>query len=66
MMQTWQAEGHVVKKSQYIEEQIAFALKQAGLGTPVAKVCRKMGISDTTCYNWRHKYGGWARRRYAG
>lgn len=65
-MQPWQAEGHVVKKSQYIEEQIAFALKQAGLGTPVAKIRRKMGISDATCYNWQHKYGGWARRRYAG
>ncbi|ONS60788.1 transposase, partial [Burkholderia cenocepacia] len=25
---------------------------------PVAEVCRKMGISDATFYNWRTKYGG--------
>jgi putative transposase len=47
-----------VKKSRYTEEQIAYALKQAELGTPVAEVCRKMGISDATFYNWRTKYGG--------
>jgi putative transposase len=47
-----------VKKSNYTEEQIAFALKQAELGTPVEEVCRKMGISDATFYNWRKKFGG--------
>lgn len=47
-----------MKKSKYTEEQIAFALKQAEVGTPVEEVCRKMGISDTTFYNWRKKYGG--------
>jgi putative transposase len=24
----------------------------------VEEVCRKMGISDATFYNWRKKYGG--------
>jgi putative transposase len=24
----------------------------------VAEVCRKMGISDATYYNWKKKYGG--------
>jgi putative transposase len=47
-----------VKKSKYTEQQIAFALKQAELGTPVEEVCRKMGISDATFYNWKKKYGG--------
>lgn len=47
-----------MKKSKFTEEQIAFALKQAELGTPVDEVCRKMGISDATFYNWRKKYGG--------
>jgi putative transposase len=47
-----------VKKSNYTEEQIAFALKQAELGTPVEEVCRKMGISDATFYNSRKKFGG--------
>ncbi|CAG2260780.1 putative transposase [Burkholderia sola] len=49
-----------MKKSKFTEEQIAYALKQAELGTPVAEVCRKMGISDATFYNWRTKYGGLA------
>jgi putative transposase len=49
-----------MKKSRYTEEQIAYALKQAELGTPVAEVCRKMGISEATFYNWRTKYGGLA------
>ena len=47
-----------MKKSRYTDEQIAFALKQAELGTSVDEVCRKMGISDATFYNWRKKYGG--------
>jgi len=47
-----------VKKSEFTEEQTACALKQAELGTPVAEVRRKMGISDATFYNWRTKYGG--------
>jgi putative transposase len=50
--------SHAVKKSKFTEEQIAYALRQAELGTPVAEVCRKMGISDATFYNWRTKYGG--------
>ena len=47
-----------MKRSKYTDEQIAFALKQAELGTAVEEVCRKMGISDATFYNWRKKYGG--------
>lgn len=47
-----------MKKSKFTEEQIAFALKQAELGTLVDEVCRKMGISEATFYNWRKKYGG--------
>ncbi|AJX73871.1 transposase [Burkholderia pseudomallei] len=39
-----------MKKSKFTEEQIAYALKQAELGTPVAEFCRKMGISDATFY----------------
>ena len=47
-----------MKRSKYTEEQIAFALKQAEVGTSIEEVCRKMGISDATFYNWRKKYGG--------
>lgn len=47
-----------MKRSRVTEEQIAFALKQAELGTPVPEVCCKMGVSDATFYTRRKKYGG--------
>jgi putative transposase len=47
-----------MRKSIYTEAQIAYALKQAEIGTPVAEVCRKMGISENTYYRWKKKYGG--------
>lgn len=47
-----------MKKPRFTEEQIAFALKHAELGTFVPDVCRKLGISDATFYTWRKKYGG--------
>lgn len=47
-----------MKKTRYTEEQIAFALKQSETGTRVEEVCRKMGISEATFYNWKKKFGG--------
>lgn len=47
-----------MKKTKYTDEQIAFALRQAETGTRVGEVCRKMGISEATFYNWKKKYGG--------
>ncbi|SXD97497.1 IS3 family element, transposase orfA [Klebsiella quasivariicola] len=47
-----------MKKTRYTEEHIAFALKQAETGTRVEEVCRKMGISEATFYNWKKKFGG--------
>ena len=47
-----------MKKTKYTEQQIAFALKQAETGTSVQEVCRNMGISEATFYNWKKKYGG--------
>ncbi len=58
MMNAPLGQEHVVKKSKFTEEQIAFALKQAELGTRVEEVCRKMGISDATFYVWKKRYGG--------
>ncbi|MEE4409829.1 hypothetical protein V2S86_20635 [Serratia sp. C2(1)] len=43
-----------MKKAQLTEEQIAFALKQAGLGTPVPEA----GYLRCYLYEWRKKYGG--------
>jgi len=47
-----------MKKSKFTEEQIAFALRQAETGTRVGEVCRKLGISEATFYNWKKKFGG--------
>ena len=47
-----------MKKSKFTDEQIAFALRQAETGTKVNEVCRKMGISEATFYNWKKKFGG--------
>ena len=47
-----------MKKQRFTEEQIAFVLKQVELGSPVAEVCRKMGITEQTFYRWKSKYGG--------
>jgi putative transposase len=47
-----------MKRSKFTESQIIFALKQADTGTKVEEVCRKMGISEATFYNWKKKYGG--------
>ncbi|MNS04196.1 Transposase [compost metagenome] len=47
-----------MRTSKFTTEQIAFALKQAELGTSVAEVYRKMGITEQTYYRWKKKYGG--------
>ena len=46
-----------MKKSRFTNEQIAFALKQAERGTPVAEIRRKMGDSEPTFYRWK-KFDG--------
>ncbi|OCG56818.1 transposase [Gilliamella sp. Imp1-1] len=33
-------------------------LKEAEAGIPVKELCRKYGISNSTFYKWREKYGG--------
>lgn len=47
-----------MKRSRYTEEQIAFALRQAESGTPVAEVIRKMGITEPTFYRWKKQFAG--------
>jgi len=47
-----------MKRKRYTEAQIAFALRQAESGTPVAEVTRKLGITEATFYRWKKKYGG--------
>lgn len=46
-----------MKKTKFTEAQIVFALKQAETGVKVEEICRKLGISEATFYNWKKKYG---------
>lgn len=47
-----------MKKSKFTEAQIVFALKQQETGVSVEEVCRKLGITQATFYNWKKKFGG--------
>ncbi len=47
-----------MRKSRFTEEQIAYALRQVEQGTPVMQLCRKMGISEQTCYVWKRRFAG--------
>jgi putative transposase len=49
-----------MKRSKFSEEQIAFALRQAESGTPVADVSGQLGVSEATFYLWKKKYAPWA------
>lgn len=46
-----------MKRKRYKEQQIVFALQQAEAGTPVAEICRKMGVAEQTFYRWKKRYG---------
>ena len=47
-----------MKKTRFTEARIMGVLRQAEGGVPVAELCREHGISSTTFYKWRAKYGG--------
>jgi len=49
-------------RERFASEQIIILLQEAEIllnqATPVAEVCRKLGISEQTYYRWRKEYGG--------
>jgi putative transposase len=47
-----------MKKSTFTNEQIIYALRQAEQGTPVAEICRSLGISEQTFYRWKKRFAG--------
>ena len=47
-----------MKKARFTESQIVAAIKKQESGVSVRDVCRELGISDATYYNWKAKYGG--------
>lgn len=47
-----------MKKSRFSEPQIFGILKQHEAGTTTNEICRQHGISATTFYKWKAKFGG--------
>jgi len=47
-----------MRTSQFTEQQVVAALRQAENGTPVGEICRKLGISEQTFYRWKRKFAG--------
>jgi putative transposase len=47
-----------MKKSKFSESKIIATLKRQERGEKVSDICRDLGISDATFYNWKAKYGG--------
>lgn len=47
-----------MRPSKFTDDEIVQALQQVKDGTPAVQVCRKLGITQTTFYRWREKYGG--------
>ena len=46
------------KKSKYTEEQIIHALREVDAGAKVQDIVRRLGVTETTFYRWKSKYGG--------
>jgi len=46
-----------MRPSKFTKDEVVQALRQAKAGTPAVQVCRKLGITQTTFYRWRAKYG---------
>lgn len=45
-------------KKRFTERQIVAAIKKQEAGIAVKDICREIGISEPTFYNWKSKYGG--------
>ncbi len=47
-----------MKKAHFSDCQILAILKQAETGVPIPELCREHGMSNSSFYKWRSKYGG--------
>jgi putative transposase len=47
-----------MKKARFTESQIVASIKKQESGISTKEICRELGISEATFYNWKAKYGG--------
>ncbi len=47
-----------MKRKRYTEEQIISILKEHEAGASVPSLSRRHGVTETTIYRWKSKYGG--------
>jgi putative transposase len=47
-----------IKRAHFSDSQILTILKQAENGVPVRELCLEYGMSTSSFYKWRSKYGG--------
>lgn len=47
-----------MRRSRFTESEIVGYLKEVEAGAQVGELCRRIGVSETTFYRWRRRYGG--------
>lgn len=47
-----------MRARKYSNEQIVYALKRVEAGEKASQVCRQMGVSEASFYQWKKKFGG--------